>query len=208
MPTETIHIIGAGGHAKVVVDALMATGVAREAIQLRAGQASADVLGGSVIAPEVSPELNNAPFHVAIGASPVRRRLFAAAEGAGGRPLTVRHPAAIVSSSAEIGDGSFTAAGAIVGPSAHIGRGAIINHGSVVDHDCRVGDFTHIAPGATLGGGVSVGHRCLIGANAAVLPGVSIGDDVVVGAGAVVTRDIGPDETWTGVPAGPRKPSE
>lgn len=202
-----IHLIGAGGHCKVVLDALLEGGVEPAEIRVRDGRtamAGGDVLGAPIEMPEVTPALSGQHFHVAIGAAAARQRLHAEAEAAGGRALTVRHPAACVSRFADIAGGTLVAALAVVGPAARIGRGVIINHGAVVDHDCVVGDFTHVAPNASLGGGVRVGARCLIGTGAVVLPGLTIGDDVTVGAGSVVTRDIAADQTWTGVPAAPK----
>lgn len=202
-----IHLIGAGGHCKVVLDALLESGAELAAIRVRDGRterAGGDLLGAPIETPEIVDGLAGADFHVAIGAIDARARLYAEAEAAGGRPLTVRHPSARVSRFAGIADGAFVAALAVVGPSARIGRGVIVNHGAVVDHDCEVGDFTHLAPNAGLGGGVRVGSHCLIGAGAVVLPGLVIGDGATIGAGAVVTRDVAPRQTWTGVPAAPR----
>lgn len=42
-----------------------------------------------------------------------------------------------------------------------------------------------------------------IGSNATILAGVTIGENAMVGAGAVVTRDVEPNTTVTGVPAKP-----
>lgn len=199
-----IHLIGAGGHARVVLDALMEGGTELAGVSARADEAAPDLLGLPVKTPSVAPSLAGLRFHVAIGAAATRERLYAEAEAAGGTALTVIHPTAAVSRFATAEAGSFIAAGAVIGPKAVVGRGVIINHGAVVDHDCAIGDFSHIAPNASLGGGVTVGARCLIGAGAVILPFVAIGDDVTIGAGAVVTRDVASDQTWTGVPAAPK----
>jgi sugar O-acyltransferase (sialic acid O-acetyltransferase NeuD family) len=199
-----IHLIGAGGHAKVVLDALLESGTNLSGVTARADAAAPDLLGLPVQTPSVAPSLDGLSFHVAIGAAAVRERLTAEALAAGGAPLTVIHPSAGVSRFADIAEGAFVAAAAVLAPKAVIGRGVIVNHGAVVDHDCVVGDFTHIAPNASLGGGVTVGARCLVGAGAVVLPGLAIGDDVTIGAGAVVTRDVAAHQTWTGVPAAPK----
>lgn len=199
-----IHLIGTGGHGKVVLDALLAAGtrpdavVARDGASVRSGQTW---MGLIIAGPEVTPEMSGHSVHLAIGSGTVRQRLTSQAVDAGAVPTTVVHPAATVSPLAEVGAGAFVAAGAIVGPEVRLGAGVIVNHGAVVDHDCQVGDFAHLAPNSTLGGGVNIGARSLVGAGAVVLPGRTLGDDVIIGAGAVVTRDVASGQTWTGVPA-------
>jgi sugar O-acyltransferase (sialic acid O-acetyltransferase NeuD family) len=194
-------IVGAGGHAKVVIDAMLCGGTPREAIGVRDGNAAragGELLGFAIATPEL-PQGTRDALHIAIGNNGVRARLHEKA--ARSAFVTVVHPAATVAHSATLGAGSFVAAGAIVGPAAQTGKSVIVNHGAVIDHDCSVGDFSHVAPNATLGGCVTVGLRVLIGAGAVVLPGVSVGDDAIVGAGAVVLGDIGAGETWAGNPA-------
>lgn len=201
-----IHLIGAGGHAKVVLDALLADGVELSAIRIRDGRPDMqgrDLLGAAIDTPELEDRLSGQDVHVAIGAIGTRARLLDSAVALGARAVRVVHPSAQVSRFAAVGDGTFVAATAVIGPSASVGRGVIVNHGAVVDHDCIVGDFCHIAPNASLGGGVRLGDRVLIGAGAVVLPGVSIGDDAIVGAGAVVICDAPANAEWVGVPAAP-----
>jgi len=48
---------------------------------------------------------------------------------------------------------------------------------------------------------ISIGDGVWIGANAVILPGVTIGEGSVIAANAVVTRDVGENEIWGGVPA-------
>ena len=201
-----IHLIGAGGHAKVVLDALLAGGFDPSDIRIRDGRSEMqgrDLLGVIIDTPDVDERLAGHEIHVAIGDAATRAKLLSCAVLTGARALSVIHPSAQVSPFAHVSDGTFVAALSVVGPSARLGHGVIVNHGAVVDHDCVVGDYCHVAPNASLGGGVTVGDQVLIGAGAAVLPGVTIGAGAIIGAGAVVTRDIGPNEIWTGVPANP-----
>jgi len=46
-----------------------------------------------------------------------------------------------------------------------------------------------------------VGRRASIGSNATILCGVTIGEEAIIGAGAVVTHDVPPFMTVSGVPA-------
>jgi sugar O-acyltransferase (sialic acid O-acetyltransferase NeuD family) len=204
MPTKLLYLIGAGGHAKVVLDALLSTDAMAYGIRIRDGAQQLQgqqLLGYPIEVPAIAAEMENQSFHLAIGNGQARQRLFAMLIDIRAVPLSVVHPASSVSRFARVGDGSFVAAQAVVAAAAALGRSVIINHGAVVDHDCVVGDFSHIAPSAALSGGVVVGSGVLVGAGAKILPGLSVGDDAVIGAGAVVTANVGAGETWVGVPA-------
>lgn len=206
MPIDRLTILGAGGHGRVVYDALLAAGLA-ERVEIRddrPGMAGFIMLGCPVIVPIGPLEALSREVHVAIGSNRVRADLAVRSEDAGCTLESVVHPRACMSLTAELGTGSFVAAGAVVAPAARTGKCAIINHGAVVDHDCLLGAWVHVAPNATLGGGVEVGDGALIGAGAVVLPGLSVGAWAVVGAGAVVTRPVRAGETVMGVPAGKR----
>ncbi|MBE3038750.1 MAG: NeuD/PglB/VioB family sugar acetyltransferase [Chloroflexi bacterium] len=118
-----------------------------------------------------------------------------------GGTLTVIHPAARISDTAEIGQGVFVGAFAFIGPKAKIGDYAIINNGAIIEHECEVGRAAHVASGAVLSGRVVVGEGVLVGAGATVRIGQKIGAWAVVGAGAVVVDDIPDGQTWVGNPA-------
>lgn len=206
MPTEPrTVIVGAGGHAKVVMDALRLMSADRAAQAVFADDnprlIGSTLLGCVVHGPVVDAVGRTDLFHVAIGDNRVRQALHAQLLSLGAEPVTVIHPHATVSAHGVVGRGVFVAAGAIVAPMAQLGDAVIVNHGAVVDHDCVIGRFTHIAPRATLSGGVSVGEGVLIGAGATVLPGLTVGDGAVVGAGAVVVRSVPPGAVVHGVPA-------
>ena len=204
MPTDPVLIVGSGGHAKVVIDALRMLGYADAQLLVvdenpaRHGHA---VLGVVVRAPSADLHGAGGWFHVAIGDCAARARAAQSYRTAGLRALSVVHPAARVAASARLGAGGFVAAGAILGPDATLEDDCIVNHNAVVDHDCRIGASCHVAPGATLGGGVALGARVLVGAGATILPGRRLGDDCVVGAGAVVLADLPRRCTAVGVPA-------
>lgn len=204
MSTDPIFILGAGGHARVVIDALLSQGVLATNVCVRDDNpllAGKSLLGCRIEAPMSTLAPITGLVHAAVGDAAVRAALLAVSGRAVSSWLTIVHTRAIVSFRATVGAGSFIAAQAVVGPEAQLGVGTIVNHGAVVDHECVLGDYCHVAPLASLGGGVRLGDRVLIGAGARVLPGVMIGSDAIIGAGAVVLHNVPAGQTWVGVPA-------
>lgn len=200
MPTDSLNLIGAGGHAAVVADAAMLSGEGRLLVYSQDhAQAGHDVLGYAVQLLDDGVVLGR--IHVAIGNNAVRSRLQRQFSGRGAVSTTIIHPQAIIAATSDAGAGSLVAAGAILAPRSSIGEGVIVNHRAIVDHDVSVGEFSHIAPGAVLGGGVKVGVGVLVGAGATVLPGVTVGDGATIGAGATVLADVSAGATVVGVPA-------
>jgi acetyltransferase EpsM len=131
-----------------------------------------------------------------------RRRGFVDQAGAAGfRFGQVRHPAAIVAPSSELGEGCIVGPGVIVAAATRIGSHVILNRGVLVGHHTQVGDYVTISPGANVAGKVTVGDGAYIGMGAIVLDGKTIGPGAVVGAGAVVTRDVPANAQVQGVPA-------
>lgn len=208
MLTDIIHVLGAGGHGRVVVDTLLQLGYPPSTILVRDDRPElhgSTVQGCSIESPVIPDSDLQGQVHAAVGGASLRQSLLQRSGQPAERWLTVVHPRASVSASASVGPAAMVAAQAVVGPCAQVHTGAIINHGAVIDHDCDVGPYAHIAPCASLGGGVRVGARALIGAGARVLPGLHIGDDAVIGAGAVVLADVPDGQTWVGVPARPTR---
>lgn len=200
-----VVIYGAGGHGKVVLDALERAGrPVAGFVDDDLGRAGSEYCGHTVIAaPGEWGAARRVEFVVAIGDAVDRQRASGRIAELGYDLATVIHHSAVVAPDVSIDSGSMVLAGAVINPGVRIGRGVIINTGAVVDHDCALADFAHVAPGARLAGNVSVGERSLVGIGATVVPGVTIAADAVVGAGAVVVADIGEGITVAGVPAKP-----
>lgn len=206
MPTEVLSrqcllIFGAGGHARVVADALQQAHADWPLIASDRNDplCRGELLPGIPLVTVKSLGPWAGALHVAIGDNRAREKESLAL---GVRQLvSVVHPRASVSPHARVTEGCFVAAQAVIAPGALLGGGVIVNHAAVVDHDCTVGAFTHIAPGALLGGGVCIGSQVLVGSGALVQPGRIVCDGVVIGSGAVVCHDIQQAGTYLGVPA-------
>ncbi len=130
-----------------------------------------------------------------------RSLVFAALKKKGHAFLTVTGPTAVVPADWEAGEGAQILTRAVIHPGTRIGADAVVNTAAVVEHDCVIEDHAFIGPGAVLCGEVTIGAGAFVGAGAVLLPGVRVGADAVVGAGSVVIRDLGPGTRSAGNPA-------
>jgi sugar O-acyltransferase (sialic acid O-acetyltransferase NeuD family) len=199
-----VWVIGNGGHAKVVIEAIKAQ---RRYVLAGIISDSPDELPVEPGVPHIGPiSLGIIERHrvasaiIGIGANDVRKRVALSLTGSTAW-ASVIHPSAVVSTSTTIGNGVFLSAGSIVQASVRIGNHTILNTAATVDHDSTIGDYTHIAPGSHLGGNVTVGDGVLLGVGSSVIPGITIGAGVIVGAGSVVIHDVTDDARVAGVPA-------
>lgn len=209
--TEATRVIGlgAGGHAKVVLEALAAIGGFAVAGLLDPQRAlwGTEVLGVPVLGDD--EELRGqydgvTKAFIGLGGAAdtrPRRRLYESAREHGFDVVDVVHPAATVSPSARLGHGVTVLAGAVVNAGAELGENVLVNTGAVVEHDCRIGSHVHVASRACLASGVEVDAGAHVGAGATVRQGSRIGAGAVVGVGAVVVRDVDPGAVVVGVPA-------
>jgi sugar O-acyltransferase (sialic acid O-acetyltransferase NeuD family) len=201
--------VGAGGHAKVIVDILQRRGgyeivglFEKDSLLWGTKILGVPVIGGDDLLPNYLEEVPNAFFGIgSISSSAHRKRVFEKVVALGFTLITAIHPNATISNAAVVGDGSVVMAGAVIAPGAKLGKNVIVNTGAVIDHDCEIGDHVHIAPGATLSGAVQVGNGSHVGVGATVIQGVQIGCDAIVGAGAVVIADVPDGVCVVGVPA-------
>ena len=205
---SALLILGAGGHAKVVAETAIASGVATQ-IAFLDDRCLPPVLSWPVIG-TLSHALHSdlrdrfCCAVVAIGHAATRLQWIKELENLGYTMPPLIHPKAWVSPSASLGPGAVIFAQAAVQAQASLGTGVIANTGCSVDHDVVLADGVHVCPGARLAGEVNVGARSWIGIGASVIQQARIGSDVTVGAGAVVVQDLADGVTAVGVPARPR----
>lgn len=129
----------------------------------------------------------------------LREKLYNTYHNKGFRMATLISPNAIVSKSAQIGEGCMIQDGVNVSSNVVLGKCVRVNSMANCMHDVIVDDFCVIAPSAVLLGHVKVLDKAYIGANATILPEIKINGGCV-GAGAVVTKDV-TQEIVAGVPA-------
>lgn len=203
-------IIGAGGHAREVLDILLdrrASGQDVEPVGF-IDENSANhgkMLNGYPVLGDFGwfRGVDRTTLRVvcAVGSPELCRKLVQKALSLGlsfGNAISSR---ACISPSARIGRGVIIFPNVVVNTDAAIGNHVTLNVGASVSHDTVVGDFCNVNPGARLAGNVVLGEGCYVGMGASVIQGVSVGVWSTIGAGAVAVRDIPPGATAVGVPA-------
>ncbi len=206
-----VVVIGAGGHAKVVVELIRAQGHyevvgCTDHAPDRGNVVGAPILGSDNILPDLYAQGVRHCF-IALGDNALRRRVAGRVIELGFELVNAISPRATVSPTVCLGRGVAVMAGAVINADATVGDLAIVNTRAAVDHDCQIGEAAHVAPRATLAGGVCVGPLAFVGAGATIIPGINVGESTVIGAGATVISNLGPNLVAVGVPAKPLQPS-
>lgn len=197
--SDSVILIGGGGHAKVVLDCVQSSGGQVVGFLDDGIDAGTTILGVPVLG-TIHDYQNylQYQFLIAIGNNGIRRRI---AQSLKVDWYTAVHSSAVVSPYANIGAGTVVMPNAVINAGARVGAHCIINTGAVVEHDNRIADYVHISPAAALGGTVSVGEATHVGIGASVRNNICICANSVIGAGAVVVKNITIPGTYIGVPA-------
>jgi UDP-N-acetylbacillosamine N-acetyltransferase len=194
--TDTLAIIGKSGHGKVVADIACANGYVK--IMWVDDDAKKEQ---TISIAQFIRDYTGTPVALGIGDNTARRRIHLQLKQHNIKLQTLIHPSAIVSTSAEIGEGSVVMPLAVINCDAVVQEGVIINTHVTVEHDCVIGAYAHISPNAALAGNVSVGTGTHIGIGASVIQQCRIGDYVVIAAGSAVINDIPDAVMAAGIPA-------
>lgn len=194
-------IIGAGGHAKVVLSiALADSQIVLGYLDDTPALLNQIVTGYPVIGPSSTPLSDSNTAIIAIGDNQARQTI-AQRQHHFPHWKALIHPRAYVHSSAKIGRGTVICAGAIIQPDVIIGDHCIINTGATIDHDTVIENYVHIAPGAHIGGQVKIGLGSFLGIGSSIIPDVELGAWVQVAAGGVVVNSVAAGKRVMGVPA-------
>jgi len=208
MEEPPVIVLGAGGHAKVLIDVLRLTkraviGALVPDRQLWGKEIfGIPILGGDGQLERYSAEEIELVNGIgSVGDLEKRFQIFEEFKIKGFHFSSVVHPSAVIAEGVFMGEGVQVMAGCVIQPDCKILENSICNTSVAVDHDCRIGSHCHLSPGVILSGAVLVGDHTHIGTKAAVIQGIRIGSNCSIAAGSVVVNDIRSNTKVKGVPA-------
>ncbi|MBC8228055.1 hypothetical protein H8E77_00715, partial [bacterium] len=173
-----VAIMGAGGHAKVVYDAILS---AEQHEVIGFVDDNVDLIGtklyGLPIVGNIADLDSVEGYIIAIGNNTVRQQKVAfysqspLTKGVRGLshgyvPITVIHPRAVIAPTAQIGEGAVVFANVVVNPEAQIGKHVILYTACTIDHECDIADYAYISPGCNVGGQVKIETGAFLGIGA------------------------------------------
>ncbi|MDY8136278.1 NeuD/PglB/VioB family sugar acetyltransferase [Aquimarina sp. 2201CG5-10] len=205
---DKILVIGASGHAKVVVDTIeLGNEYKIEGFIDSFKPEGEKVLGYEILGKEeIIPDLIKKGIRkgiIAIGDNWTRYSMYSKINEMAPdfEFVSLIHPSAIVSKYATIGKGTVILTAGKVNADADVGDFCIINTNANLGHDCIMKNFSSLAPSVTVGGTVTIGEFSAISLGANIIQNLSIGNHTVIGSGAVVTHDISDHKVAYGIPA-------
>lgn len=209
MTKEKVFVVGASGHAKVIID-ILEKGSKYEIvglIDLPKNKGSIffgyTVLGSEEDLPNLLKNHPGCKIFIAVGDGWLRHkivekiiRIVPHIEF-----ISAIHPSAILARGVVIGKGVAIMAGVIINSDCKIGDFAILNTKSSLDHDGIMHEYSSLLPNAVTGGSVEIGAFSVISIGASILHGKKVGNHSIIGAGAVLTCNCEPNTIMYGIPA-------
>lgn len=179
-------LFGASGHSKVILDILLQNKISVECVY--DDKPKTDSIFGIPVRANSLKYSDANDAIISIGNNSIRKSVSEKYPNL--KFVKAIHFSSIISTFADVGEGTVVMANVTVNPDAKIGKHCILNTGCVVEHDCIIEDFVHISPNAALAGNVTVGEGSQIGIGACVIQGVKVGKWSIIGAGSVIISDI------------------
>lgn len=207
MMQKKIIVFGAGGHARVVADAIRACGeevfgFADEVSPERKGQIfeGARVIGGFEELLKLADD-NDVEVVIGFGQCAARYSFVQELKRHSLFLRTIIHPRATISPSAQLSAGVYVGPNVVIEADCHIGEASIINCGANICHECVIGHAVAVCPGVMVGGKSRIGDKTWLGIGSTVIDKITVGAGCFVGAGAVVVSNVPDGVLVCGVPA-------
>ena len=190
---NSIAIIGAGGHGKVIGDIAHLNGTKLihffdDDTKVLNKKYPYHIEGDcNVLLKKIKFYKN---FFVSIGDNSARSEKIKWLLKLKANIINLIHPNSNISRFVKFGKGICVMPNTVINSGCVIKDGVIINSSATIEHDTTIKNYSHICPGVTISGHVKIGSFCLLGSGTSIHPLISIGNNVKVGVGSKIFRDI------------------
>ena len=205
MSKAELLLIGAGGHAKSLIDVIeqedkfKIIGLVGSPTEVGTYVLGYEVLGTDDALSELLNMTQYALVAVGqVGTNDLRSDLFFKIANIGFISPVVISPLAYVSPHAVVGKGTVVMHRATINAGATIGDNCIINSHALIEHDVVVEDHCHIATSAIINGGSTVGKSSFVGSGTTIRESITIGQSCSIGMGISVRHDLPPNSQFVG----------
>ncbi len=204
-----IIIIGASGHAKVVIDIIerenkyTIIGLIDSFITKDNHVFQYKILGTETDIPKLIDEFKIGAAIIAIGNNLIRKKMYESIKKIIPKLKFINaiHPNAIIGKNVTIERGSVIMPGAIINCDSVIGEFCIINTKASLGHEGQMKEYSSLAPNVTTGGNVKIGKCTAICLGANIKQNINIGEYSIVGAGSLVLQNVDNYKLVYGVPS-------
>lgn len=148
---ESILILGAGGHGKVVAEIAADIGFVKIDFL---DDISSDAIGNIHDLPEIGKQYDY--IFCGIGNNQFRKKMLDEVKKLHYKIPILIHPTAYISRTAQIQPGTVVEPKAIINAGSKIGTGCIISVGAIIDHDVSIGNYVHINAGYVVKAGSTI----------------------------------------------------
>lgn len=206
---KKIVIIGAGGHAREILDILEACNSIKPSYEILGYIVESEYGSpGSIVNDKpilgdfewFDSNKNNIYAICGVGSPQLRLRLTKRAMEKGVQFCNIIHPSATVTSRLSLGEGVVISAGCILTNQILIGNHVHLNLLCTIGHDAILHDYVTLTQGVHISGHVILGSGCYIGTGANIIDRIQIGEWSIIGAGSTVINNVPPNVTVVGIP--------
>lgn len=190
--SKKISIIGAGGHAKVIIDIINELGnydIVGIFDDNRTDKfCNIPIIGKILEINQINQNISIDNYIIAIGNDKIRKQIYEKYLNLNWAILI--HPKTVISKNVSLGIGTVVCAGAVIQTEVKVGKHCIINTNSNIDHESIISDFCSVCPGVTICGQVKIGECSFIGASSVIIQNKVIGKNCIIGAGSVIIKNV------------------
>ncbi len=187
---KELIILGAGGHARSLIDIILSTNEWKIAgIVGKKDELNKLIMGFEVKWTDDQLRTLRQDFKYAVlaigklGINQKRIRKIQELRSIGYEIPRIVSPTAYVSKFSNIEEGTMIGHFSFINANSNIGKHCIINSQSVIEHDVNLGDYCHISTSVTINGDVNIGANTFVGSKSMIREGLTLPEGTIISAG-------------------------